>query len=265
MESSLTPRPDAGRKVTIDQAFDIDPHQNQLICFTGAGGKTTTLFRMARALKQFNTRVLVTTTTAFYYPPQGECDEVIVNNLNDCGVFSRVKEGSIIVFGSACSAEGKLMGADKGFIDDLFEKSIFNCILVEGDGSRQRPIKAPALHEPVIPGNTTKAVGVVGLDALGRRIDSEWVHRPEIFCKVTGSRGGALIDEETVARLIVSPEGLFKSVPDTCPRYVLLNKAENRNRQLSAMSIIDLVKKSGSGIAGFLVATMSGGSINRIE
>ena len=33
------------------EALDIDLTRNELICFVGAGGKTTSLFRLARELK----------------------------------------------------------------------------------------------------------------------------------------------------------------------------------------------------------------------
>ncbi len=235
-------RQHTGMKVTIAEAFDIDPDQAELICLVGAGGKTTTLFKMARELKRLKKRVLVTTTTAILCPSQEECDEVIINSLNDPAIFTEVTKGSVSVFGRELLDEGKLRGIDKEFIDELYKENIFDHIIVEGDGSKQRPIKAPAYYEPVIPGKTTRTIGVVGLDAIGKRADSGCVHRPEELTKVTGSGGEAVIDEEAVARLIVSQAGLFKSVPEGCQKYLLLNKAENTNREKSAMNIIGRVK-----------------------
>ena len=107
----------------------------------------------------------------------------------------------------------------------FFMEGVFDYILVEADGSRQKPIKAPADHEPVIPDGTTKTVGVIGLDALGKQICSDSVHRPEHFCRLTGRNMGDRIDEEMVAKLILAPDGLFKSVPGGSRNYVLFNKA----------------------------------------
>jgi len=249
----------------IYEALDVDHAQNELICFVGAGGKTTTIFKLSKELKRHGKKVLVTTTTAIYYPHEGDGDEVMVESFPDSSIFTRVKEGGIIVFGREVSPENKLLGVDRGFIEELSKKKIFNYILVEGDGSKQKPIKAPAFYEPVIPNGATKTIGVIGLDALGRRIDSDYVHRPELFCKVTGSEKGTLIDEEKIARLIVSPEGLFKAIPKGCQKYLLLNKAENEQRKRSAINIIELVKKGSGSIAGFIVATMMDGSIISIR
>jgi len=246
----------------IYEALDIDHAQDELICFVGAGGKTTTIFKLAKELKRHGKRVLVTTTTAMYYPDEGDCDHVIVDSSQDSEIFSGVAEGSIIGFGREGSPRNKLLGVAKEFIEELHKKKIFNYILVEGDGSKQRPIKAPAFYEPVIPESTTKTIGVIGLDSLGKKIDSNYVHRSELFCKVTGRKMGEIINEEEVVRLIVSPEGLFKAVPDGCQKYLLLNKAENKETQKSAMSIIESVKESGSGIHGFIVASIVDGEIN---
>lgn len=248
----------------IYEALDINLDQNELVCFVGAGGKTTALFKLAQELKHHRKKVLVTTTTAIFYPEEGDCDEVIVDSSQDSGIFTGVTEGSIIGFGKEHSPDNKLLGVERESIDELYQKKVFHYILVEGDGSKRRPIKAPASYEPVIPDSATKTVGLIGLDAIGKRIGNDCVHRPELFCKVTGSEMDDVIDEGKVARLILSPEGLFKALPEGCRKYLLLNKAESEQRERSAMSVTELVKKGGGSIHGFIVANMFEGRINRI-
>jgi len=251
--------------VTIDEVLDIRSTHNELICFVGAGGKTTTLFKLARELKHPEKKVLVTTTTAIFYPDESDYDEIIVDRLKDSRMFNTVKEGCIIVFAREVSPENKLMGIDREFIEELYKKKLFHYILVEGDGSKRKPIKAPAFHEPVIPNSTRKTIGVIGLDSLGKKIDSNHVHRPELFCKVTGSKTGDTINEKVVAQLIGSPEGLFKGVPKGCQKYLLLNKADNEQNKKAALKIIEIVKKDNSRIRGFIVATMADERINAIK
>jgi probable selenium-dependent hydroxylase accessory protein YqeC len=167
--------------------------------------------------------------------------------------------------GSELTPENKLLGVDRSSITGFHQEKLFDYILVEADGSRQRPIKAPADHEPVIPQGTTKAVGVIGLDALGKQIDATAVHRSELFCRLTGKAMGAIIDEDVIARLIIAPQGLFKSVPEGSQRYVVFNKVENSDRQQSARRIIESVKGHFSGIQGFIVANMLEGNITRVR
>jgi probable selenium-dependent hydroxylase accessory protein YqeC len=252
----------AGDKMDLYAALDIDLNKDELLCFVGAGGKTTAMFSLAMELRKHAKKVLVTTTTALFYPDEKDCNKVIVSSESDIIIPSGITEGIIIVCGREVTQKNKLLGVDKALIDKLYEEQKFNYILVEADGSKRRPIKAPAAHEPVIPGSTTRLIGVIGLDALGKRIDEEYVHRPEMLCKVTGAKQGDVIGEDVIARLIVSPAGLFKAVPENCPKYLLLNKAEDRERKTAAMSIIKRVKKDEAHISGFIVANLDDVSIS---
>src|SRR5258708_26362632 len=49
-----------------------------LISLVGAGGKTTTMYTLARELAQKHERVITTTTTNIYFPRPGETDTLIV-------------------------------------------------------------------------------------------------------------------------------------------------------------------------------------------
>ena len=246
------------------EALDIDFTRNELICFVGAGGKTTSLFRLAGELKGCNKRVLVTTTTAIYCPDEKDCDEVITGDPYR-SLTGRQRSGpSIIALGSEITPDSKLLGVERSAITGFHREKRFDYILVEADGSRQRSIKAPADHEPVIPQGTTKTVGVIGLDALGKQIDATSVHRPELLCRYTDQVMGSVIDEALVAVLIRAPQGLFKSVPEGSHRYVVFNKVESEDRQHSARSIICSIKGDLPDIAGFIVASMRAGKITRV-
>jgi len=246
------------------ETLDINLSENELICFVGAGGKTTSLFRLAKELKESDKRVLVTTTTAIYSPDESYCDQVIITSAEDSCLKTRRNIPCICVLGKEITVENKLLGEDEESITQLFLGKVFDYILVEADGARQRSIKAPADHEPVIPKGTTKVVGVVGLDAIGTEISSASVHRPENFCRITGMSMGERIDEGAIKKLILEPEGLFKTVPEGAGKYVLLNKAEKRELEKSAIFIIEEVKKSCFDAQAFLIADMLKGNIKKV-
>ena len=245
------------------EALNIDLTRNELICFVGAGGKTTSLFRLARELKGCGKSVLVTTTTAIYCPDEGDCDEVITGIPHSKAPGRKTSGPLIVAMGSEITPDNKLLGLDRSSITGYHREQCFDYILVEGDGSRQRPLKAPADHEPVIPQGTTKAVGVIGLDALGMHVTETAVHRPELLCRLTAKVMGALIDEEVLARLIRAPRGLFKSVPEGSQRYVVLNKVEQSDLQHSVRCIIESVKDDFPPLRGVIVANMLEGTITR--
>lgn len=245
------------------EALDITLKENELICFVGAGGKTTSLFMLAKELKVCKKRVLVTTTTAIYSPDERDCDQVILR-ADSSDVMKKRSDPCICILGREVTAENKLLGVDKEYVTNLFMEAVFDYILVEADGSRQRPIKAPSDHEPVIPNGTTKVVGVIGMDAIGRQICSDSVHRSEHFCRLTGRCMGDRIDEEMVAKLILAPEGLFKSVPDGSRTYVLFNKADNRERKKSAVRIVESLTRDASHLPDFILADMFTGTISKV-
>jgi probable selenium-dependent hydroxylase accessory protein YqeC len=243
-------------------AFAIPRNRHELISLVGAGGKTTTMFALAQALKSLHKRVLVTTTTNIFYPEEDECDAVIVHGEPEAGMFRAISGGSVTVLGGKVVNERKLAGVDKEFIEKLHQEELFDSILVECDGSKRKPIKAAAHYEPVVPDNTTRTIGVIGLDAVGQPIDEEHVHRAEIFADVVGRRLGELLDAPAVVELIVSPQGLFKGVPESSPRYVLLNKADNGKRRDCAAAIAaGLQQKTGARLERCVTGALAAGAI----
>ena len=69
---------------------------------------------------------------------------------------------------------------------------------------------------------------------------------------------GEILDEEAVVNLIVSPQGLFKGVPDGCRKYVVLNKAENAQRRTYAENIlIRLMKRDYIPFTTCVIASMT--------
>ena len=248
--------------MNIVTAFEINLNLPELVCFIGAGGKTTTMFALAQALKSLNKRILITTTTNIFYPAKHESDAVIINDKADPGMFCSVTKGSVTVLGSDIINERKLAGVNTLFIEKLYQEKLFDCILVECDGSKRKPIKAPAHYEPVVPASTTKTIGVIGLDAVGKPITEEYVHRPELFCVVANRRMGELIDTEAVVNLMVSPQGLFKGVPEGCAKYVLLNKADNAQSQVNAGAILTgLLKRDAIPVNCCIIGSLSSGKV----
>jgi molybdenum cofactor cytidylyltransferase len=100
-------------------------------------------------------------------------------------------------------------------------------MLNEADGSRMRPFKAPAGHEPVIPAETTLVLIVVGADILGKPLDGDHVHRPELVAALCGAPLGTRITPEMVARVLAHPEGGRKGVPAGARVVALINKVES--------------------------------------
>ncbi len=205
-----------------------------IVTVVGAGGKTTVCLTLARELARRGFSALFTTTTHIRRP---EGMPVFTGRAQDI----KAQSGCIAAAREE-AAEGKLKGFDPADIDELEANRIFDMIVVEGDGAKERPVKAPAEWEPVFPGKTSLAIGVIGLDCLGKPVEEKFVHRPELFCQITGAVPGEPVTCGHLLSLIQSPLGLFRHAPAGARRVVFLNKEDQmgKNRE----RIAELMKQS---------------------
>lgn len=241
----------------IHELFDINLKEKGLLSFIGAGGKTTTIFKLAQELKKLDKKVLITTSTAIFYPNRNDYDRIIIDDsVNLIEALDDVKSGTITIIGREVSKENKLLGLSKEIIEKIHVRNIFDFILVEADGAKRKSIKAPADHEPVIPENTDKTIGVIGIDSIEKKINEENVHRPKLFCEITNSKIEEMIDEEKIYRLIENDKGLFKGTPIKSEKYILLNKVDNKDRQKRVLRIIELIIENEFEINGIIAANI---------
>jgi molybdenum cofactor cytidylyltransferase len=205
----------------------------ETIAFVGAGGKSTALFQLARELRS---PVIASATThlGVWQIPLAD-EHVIAKTPDDLQNFS--PRGVTLVTGELEGNRTKGLGTDT--IQWLHENSKGHSIplLIEADGSRQKPLKAPAGHEPPIPEFVQTVVVVAGLSGIGKSLDEETVFRPEIFARLSGLQFGQTINAIALARVLTHPEGGLKNIPPTARRVALLNQADTPDLQAQADSI----------------------------
>jgi molybdenum cofactor cytidylyltransferase len=110
-------------------------------------------------------------------------------------------------------------------------------LLIEADGSRQKPLKAPAAHEPAIPRWVELVICVAGLSGVGKTLNGEYVHRPELFAKLSGLESGETISPEALTRVLAHRAGGLKNIPLQARRAVLLNQADTPELQSIALGM----------------------------
>ncbi|PIE36265.1 putative selenium-dependent hydroxylase accessory protein YqeC [candidate division KSB3 bacterium] len=215
--------------MTIAEAFQLPHTKSCLISFVGAGGKTTCMFTLAEELIQLGTKVLVTTTTKIWYPEASQYDRLIIQSRSE-GFWEQLnaaEPGTIIVVAQdVLWRVEKLKGFSPEFLDTVRHAGLVDYILVEADGSSNKPVKAPAEHEPVVPASTDLVVGLTGFDCYGKPIDGNTVFRLNEFCRVSGKSAGQNIDATTLLSLIRSPYGLFKAVPAKAKKIWMFNQVD---------------------------------------
>lgn len=110
-------------------------------------------------------------------------------------------------------------------------------LLIEADGSREKPLKGWAEHEPPIPSFVDVVVQVVGLSGLGKALLEAHVHRAEIFSNISGLEVGQTITASSLTRVLTHSEGVFKNIPHQARRIILLNQADSPKLQSLAQEL----------------------------
>jgi probable selenium-dependent hydroxylase accessory protein YqeC len=209
--------------------------RGDIVAFVGAGGKSGAILQVAGELREAGVPVLVTPTTKMFV---SEADKVgpIVTSEDGDGLRSKVTEAlteqGAVVAGSRILSKKRVGGVDPAWVPQLAPNN--GVTLVEADGSRRRPLKGTAAHEPLLPHGVTLVVVVGGIRVLGEPLSEERVHRPEVFSELTGIGPGHTIDAGAFARSLLA--GL-RNTPENARQAALLTDVEP-GRSMSDASVV---------------------------
>ncbi len=208
----------------------------EMVALIGAGGKTTTLFRLAKELRERERKVLVTTTTKIFKPTKPHVDRLFLVADVDAFIAESAKIKAPAIIGAGCSVDdnGKLIGLSSACLETLYRSRQFDVILVEADGAASRLFKVPSEMEPVVPAPCPLTVWIMAIKVLGKPLEAAWVHRPERATALSGIAPGAAITEESVLRLFQHPAGCLKGIPPASRRVALINQADSPEEMESA-------------------------------
>lgn len=174
----------------LKELLGIQPGVTAVI---GGGGKTTLLRTLGEELARRHTVLLCTTTKIMPFTgiPWAETAEEL-EQLR--------RQNRLVCAGTLLPESGKLT-APQIPMEQL--AGWFDYVLVEADGSAQRPLKAHASHEPVIPPEANQTICVVGASGFGRSI-SEAAHRPELYAALAKTSADAATTPETEAAVLLA-------------------------------------------------------------
>jgi molybdenum cofactor cytidylyltransferase len=232
---------DLATALRIDPSLPVQPR----LAFTGAGGKTTALFQAARGWLNLSEKigvrvVLAGATTHLARAQLAQADYFFIAPTPED--FLRLEteppEGLILFSGPETNEERTLglQGERLERVRQLADQ-LKTALILEADGARRRPLKAPAVHEPAIPPWVDVVVVVAGLSGLGKPLDQDHVHRPEIFANLSGLSIGAPIDVPALANVLTHSLGGLKGIPGGARRVALLNQADTPELQSLAQAL----------------------------
>ncbi|MDR0655104.1 MAG: putative selenium-dependent hydroxylase accessory protein YqeC [Treponema sp.] len=194
--------------------------EKRVITVIGSGGKTSLILLLAE--QNCGKKVLVTTTTRMYIPKEMK---------------------GVCVAGTLNEESGKLESPPLNELEEI--SSRFDLVLIEGDGSRELPLKAWAAWEPLVPPWTDLSIGIIPLRPLGMAASGRLIHRLPLFSDLTGIREGEAIKPEHIATAISglhagkTGRGLFAAAAGM--KILFFNQIEDKEEMRRAVEIAGLL------------------------
>ena len=217
-------------------ASDLGLGSHEHIALVGGGGKTTLLHALADQL----TGSVVLTSTTKMGSDQDRGRPVLLAPTT-AAVIAAAKQSPVMVWKSV--AGEKALGVTTACCDEWF--GVVDHLVVEADGSRGRPFKAPAGHEPVVGETTTTMISVIGADALGRVIGDQ-CHRPLRVAALAGCTPYERLSPAGAATVLLHDRGVRKELPCGARMMIAVTKVEQSNLAFVDELLAELKARSPS-------------------
>lgn len=223
--------------------------KQEIWSFIGAGGKSTLILETAEKKVRQGEKVLIATTTHTAFTREEFCRAGGVLFLDgDGGAAARALDRFRLA-GAFRVLPGE-PGKQQGLTEEEFQKAATGAdlVLVEADGSRRRPFKAPAEYEPALRRDSSRIFLIAGLTALYHPI-GEGCHRTEEIRKLTGRGEEELLREEDMAEVI--RKGYLKKCRELLPGIpvtVILNQADTEKERSRGRRVRELLTDCGAEV-----------------
>ena len=209
--------------------------KNDTVVVTGAGGKTSFCLELCEELKDHN-RIIFTTTTKIFFPEVRKNYKIYVG---DDFLHKTLTENGVYITGKEENEQGKLLPFSLDEIDSFKERADY--LVIEGDGSRMRPLKGWKETEPVFVERTDKTIWVISIKSLGLKVNDENIHRIELFRKISGAKEDERVTKQHLFNVINAENGLFKGAKGE--KVLLINQADSEKEFKDALDLAELLEK----------------------
>lgn len=182
-----------------------------IVCAVGAGGKKSTLRRLAEAAEGLGIGPLAITATVLVAPFADDGGRPVVVAPPDRlepELRALIEAGrTSLAYACPTTKPLRLGGVPPELVRRLHDRHRFALTLVKADGARMRAIKAPKPDEPVLPPASDLILPIVSAQAIGRPLDERIAHRVDRLSDLTGRAVGEAIRPCDLANLLAHPAG----------------------------------------------------------
>ncbi len=238
-------------------SLNIFSNQDQ-IAWIGGGGKTSLIFTIAKEL--FSEKCVITTTTKMGINEKELANKSYSFDEGNIPDFPSLNGISFIYKRIHRDEQNKVIGLDSNLLKEL-SIQLHNeniPLFIEADGSKQKPIKMHAEHEPVIPDFVNKVCVVVGLSAIGKTLDQENFHRPELISDLLQIPIGSQFEWQHLFELLSNENGYIKKIPKHAKKVLFFHQADVLNDH---SELKNLVLKLKNHYHDILLSSIKGDSL----
>ena len=133
------------------------------------------------------------------------------------------------------------------YLDDWMAEA--DTVLLEADGAKHHPCKAPAAHEPVLLRSSDIVLAAAGLSAVGKPLQ-DVCFRLEAACTLLAVPPETPLTPALLAKLLASEAGGRKYV-GTRKFYAVLNQADDEARRTAGEQTLAILKETYD-VTGYL-------------
>jgi molybdenum cofactor cytidylyltransferase len=194
--------------------------RGDVIALTGAGGKTSTLIALAHELADEGWRVLATTTTRIAEDELRLMPRALKPEAGAKAISAALEQHRFTFIYDHVRG-GKAYGLDS--VAWLLDSVDADALIIEADGARRLPLKAPYPHEPVIPPEASLVVPIASISALGQPLDDEHIYNAAAMIDKFGFYPGGAVKSPWIAQVLRDPDMGLKGVPERARVVAWLN------------------------------------------
>lgn len=205
----------------LHQAFDIV--RGDVVAFIGAGGKTSTLVNLGYELAELGWRVTATTMTRIGIDQMALVPHAVRVNEGTDALSAALGQHRFVFLYDRID-EDEVYGAAPDYIPFLMDYVDSDVLLIEADGARGLPLKAPYADEPVIPPETSLVVPIASVSVLGQELNEEHVYNAQAIMDRYGFVEHTRVKSPWVAQVLRDEKLGLQGVPEKARVVALLNQ-----------------------------------------
>ena len=232
---------------------NLEIKEGEIVALVGGGGKSTLL----SALGEFHGRGTVLTTTTKMGSDQIGGANLLIRP-SEKELSKALDKTSPLLIWDRIDGE-KAFGVDPSLPESWLPKAVR--VIVEADGARRHPAKAPAPYEPVLPLGVTTVIAVIGADAIDRVIEDQ-CHRPLRVAAVVNCSPYERLTPKRAAVLLLNSNGSKKGLEPEMRFVIAITKVSPENQDL-VEQLVEELQNFDPEVEISLVASHDGGRFLR--